>query len=419
MANEAFIAKVEGHGNLHLDWDKNKVWLEVEEGERLFEAMVVGRPAKDLAWITSRICGVCPIAHNLAALKALEEAFNIRLSGSTILLRRLLLITQVLQSHTLHLYFLALPDYLGIDSGVELAKTHPKEFAEALELKRVSDLLADTIGGRGIHPTATAIGGFKKIPSKNKLMGLKAEVEGLLEPAEKTVKLFSSLKYPQVKTGLTFLSLTSSTDYDVYDVKHISSSKGAGGKISEYRKLINEETRAYSTAKFGKYSGKIVTVGALSRLNLSGNLLSGKAKQLYKSSAIDFKNPYHNNLAQAVEIYAFVQEAVKLLNQLAKEGIDEEKTIVSNEDLKPGKRVRGIGALEAPRGGLYYEVGIDSEGLITDCNIITPTVQNLPSMEESAKAVISQQKNAGKGHVEELLEMLIRAYDPCITCSVH
>jgi coenzyme F420-reducing hydrogenase alpha subunit len=419
MANESFIAKIEGHGNLHLDWDKNKVWLEVEEGERLFEAMVVGRPAKDLAWITPRICGVCPIAHNLAALKALEGAFNSRLSGSTILLRRLLLAAQILQSHTLHLYFLALPDYLGIDSGVELAKTHPTHFKEALELKRVSDLLADSIGGRGIHPTATAIGGFKKAPPKNRLEGLKAEVERLLEPAEKTVKLFSSLKYPEAKTDLTFLSLTSSTDYDVYDIKHISSSKGAGGKISDYRKLINEEIRAYSTAKFGKYSGKIVTVGALSRLNLSGNLLSGKAKQLYKSSNIDFKNPYHNNLAQAVEIYIFAQEAAELLDQLVKDGIDETKTLVTNEDFKPGKAVRGIGALEAPRGGLYYEVGIDSEGLITDCNIIPPTVQNLPSMEESAKTILSQQKNSSKERTEELLEMLIRAYDPCITCSVH
>jgi coenzyme F420-reducing hydrogenase alpha subunit len=306
-----------------------------------------------------------------------------------------------------------------MDSGVELAKTHPKEFAEALELKRVSDLLADSIGGRGIHPTATAIGGFKKIPSKNKLMGLKAEVERLLEPAEKTVRLFSSLKYPEVKTDLTFLSLTNSTDYAVYDIKHISSSKGVGGKISDYRALINEEIRACSTAKFGKYLGKIVTVGALSRLNLSGNLLSGKAKELYKSAGIAFQNPYHNNLAQAVEIYAFVQEVVGLLDQLVKDGIDEENTLISNEELKPGKKVRGIGALEAPRGGLYYEVGIDSEGLITNCNIIPPTVQNLPSMEESAKSVLSQQKNAVKEHVEELLEMLIRAYDPCITCSVH
>src|SRR4030043_1213343 len=206
MAKPEFITKIEGHGTLNIDWSKSKVTLEIHEGERLFEGMVVGRPATDLYWITPRICGVCPIAHNLAAIKAVEDALDLTISKSTVLLRKLLLDAQMIQSHVLHLYFLAAPDYLGLDSGTQIQKTHPKYFQQALELKRVSDLIADIVGGRGIHPTATYAGGFHKVPSIEKLKKLKAEAEKMLEAAEGTVHLFSSLSYPEIKTKLVFFS---------------------------------------------------------------------------------------------------------------------------------------------------------------------------------------------------------------------
>ena len=183
MQNTQFITKIEGHGALNVNWSKNKVILEIHEGERLFEGMVVGRPAEDLYWITPRICGVCPIAHNLAAIKAIENALSLEPSRSSVLLRKLLLDAQMIQSHVLHLYFLVAPDYLGLDSGTEIIRTHPKYFDQALALKRVSDLIADTVGGRSIHPTATAAGGFHKVPSRAVLKKLRKEVEGVLEAA--------------------------------------------------------------------------------------------------------------------------------------------------------------------------------------------------------------------------------------------
>lgn len=173
MQKTNFITKIEGHGALNINWAKNKVALEIHEGERLFEGMVVKRPANELYWITPRICGVCPIAHNLAAIKAVENALDLKPSRSAILLRKLMIDAQMIQSHVLHLYFLVAPDYLGLDSGIEIIKSHPKYFNQALELKRVSDLIADTVGGRGIHPTTTAAGGFHKVPSKEKLRSLK------------------------------------------------------------------------------------------------------------------------------------------------------------------------------------------------------------------------------------------------------
>ena len=210
MERTDFITKIEGHGALNINWDKNKAALEIHEGERLFEGMVVGRPASELYWITPRICGVCPIAHNLAAIKAVENALNLNPSPSTVLLRKLLMDAQMIQSHTLHLYFLVAPDYLGLDLGTDIIRTHPKYFNQALELKRVSDLIADTVGGRSIHPTTTAAGGFHKVPSAESLKKLKKEAEKMLEAAEGTVHLFLSLSYPVVKTALTFFAQTGS-----------------------------------------------------------------------------------------------------------------------------------------------------------------------------------------------------------------
>jgi len=418
MEKAEFITKIEGHGSLHFNWGKNKVWLEVAEGERLFEGMVVGRPAEDLYWITPRICGVCPIAHNLAAIKAVEDALNIKPGKSTILLRKLLLDAQMIQSHTLHLYFLAAPDYLGLDSGLEIIKTHPVYFQQALELKRISDLLADKIGGRGIHPMATAAGGFRKVPSIETLKMLKKEAVKMLLAAQGTFNLFSSLVYPEVSVNLNLFSLTNGKTYDVYDAKYISSNKKLKVRSENYQDIIEEKIKDYSTAKFGYHKKKGMMVGSLARLNLQGNLLKGEAKKLFKEALVDFKNPYHNNLAQAIETYHFAAEANEILDILIQTGIDSEATSLP-KDLKPGKNSVGVGALEAPRGGLYYEVRLNTKGLITRCNIVTPTVQNLSSIEETAQIVLDQNRGQSKERIQDLLEMLVRAYDPCITCSVH
>ncbi len=411
---EHFIAKVEGHGRLKVDWKKDKVVLEIHEGERLFEGILVGRPAIGAAWITARICGVCPTAHNLCAFKAVEGALEIEPDQATVLLRRLQLAGQMIQSHALHLYFLAFPDYLGIDSGLELKKKHPKYFQAALSLKEISDEIVRVVGGRATHPTTTTIGGFHKTPSSKQLKNLKKKIKEALPAAESTFHLATGLDYPEFKTDLLLLSQVNKGDnFNVYESPLTQGSDGTSWPKDNYKKMINEEIRTFSTAKLGFYRKKPAMVGALARLAIQKEKITGKAKKSLDQAKLDLQNPFHNNLAQAIEIVHFTKEAMELADQIL------ETPPAKTKKPKAKRSATGIGALEAPRGGLYHEYTIDKEGKITKANIITPTVQNLGSLEAAAQDLIKKTKALKRERREKLLEMLVRAYDPCITCSVH
>ncbi len=401
MITNEFIAKIEGHGSLKVDWSNNTVKLNIHEGERLFEGILVGRTAEEAHWITPRICGVCPIAHNLASLAAIEDAYGIKINETSNLLRKLMTCGQMIQSHVLHLFFLALPDYINIDRGTELAKKDPKSFAKALVLKELGDEIAYVVAGRNVHPTTTAIGGFHKIPSKKDITNLLKKLEETEESAEWTAKFFSELKYPELKVDLELVA---------QDGDKIITNKNASVSIKEYKQNIEEELRDYSTAKFGKFQGREIMVGALARLALTPSV-DKKTLGVYK---LDFNNPFHNNFAQAIEILEFHKEAEEIINRL----LSIEMDAVLAKSTKNTDLI-GIGTIEAPRGGLYHEIHLDEKGIIIYANIITPTVQNLTSIEKSVQALLEQTKNLENKERERLLNMLVRAYDPCITCSVH
>ncbi len=406
---EDFIAKIEGHGNLTIDWKKGQVKLNIYEGERLFEGMLVDRTAQEMHWITPRICGVCPTAHNLASLNALENALAIKPSRQASSLRYLMQCGQMIQSHTLHLFFLSLPDYLGIDRATELAKKNPPAFKDALALKEVSDMIVDLAGGRHTHPTSSAIGGFYKMPNKEKLEILLDKLRKTRKAAERSLALASKLDYPPLRVELIMAAQEKDS---IATVSSISPRKKQFSPVNNYKKDIEEEVRSYSTAKFGKYRGEEMIVGALARLAVYQNY--------DKKYGLDLANPFHNNLAQAIEILYYYKEAEKTVKSILKGSLEEPIK-------KPGSKApfKGIGVIEAPRGGLYHEVILDktepasAESLIKEANIITPTVQNLTSIEKSAQALLDQTKNRSRKELERLLVMLVRAYDPCITCSVH
>ena len=399
MINSEYIAKIEGHGSLHVDWKKNDVQLKVLEGERLFEGMLVGRMAEESHWITPRICGVCPVAHHLASVRAVEAAFGIEPGQSTRLLRDLMAAGQIIQSHILHLFFLALPDYIGLDKGTELSRKKPALFKMALSLKELSDEIVFCVGGRNIHPMTTAIGGFLKIPKKKSLEKLLERIKSSGKAAKAVMELFSSINYPELDVDLEFVAQRG--DFVLSSISPKSS-------IKNYKQDFQEEVRNYSTAKFAKYQKREVLAGALARLALYEEYGKG-----YKNK-INFRNPFFNNLAQAVEIYEFLQSAQSLIGKLLKMELDEKI-----EKPNPAASLSGIGTIEAPRGGLYHEFHFDSKGVIAYANILTPTVQNLSSIEKSARALLSQTENFARKKRERLLEMLVRAYDPCITCAVH
>lgn len=403
---ESYIAKIEGHGSLKVDFKKGTVKLHVHEGERLFEGILCGRTLQEMHWITPRICGVCPIAHNLASLGAAEAALGVEITESTRLLRRLMLVGQNVQSHILHTVFLALPDYIGLDKITELNKSDPETFALALLLKETGDEIASVVAGRSVHPTRTTVGGFHKVPTTDELTTLLGKIETALPGARKLAGLFSTFEYPELEVELEFLMQ-----------KHgeVLSSKDRGFAVKDYKRSITEEVREHSTAKFGTLKGRTIMVGSLARLffkyrdasedDLPERELIGK---------IDFKNPFHNNLAQAIEVVTELTEGVRIIEKLLSEGIDE--AVVPPPKDPP---LKGIGIVEAPRGGLYNEVHIRKNGIIKYANIITPTVQNLTSIEETASALLKKNPGASEKELSHLLEMLVRAYDPCITCSTH
>lgn len=412
---DKYICRIEGHGYLKLSYEHSKVQLVVDEGERLFEKLLVGRPYSDAPFITARICGVCPTAHTLASINALENAFGVKINKEIETLRKVLLAGQIIQSHALHFFFLAAPDYVGIDNALELAEKKPEVFKVALALKEIGDDIVRTIGGRQVHPVTPCVGGFTKKFDRETLLGLKKRIDGNMHFALETLDLAHTFKYPQFERASQYFALTNGTDYAITNGK-ITSNKGLKTDVKNYDLNIKEKVLDYSSAKHATHNKESFMVGALSRVNLQADKLSPKASVAVKKlKGVEFPshNPYHINLAQAVEIIHFMEECSTSLEKIL-----HGKEPVLKTPYKV-KQSSAAGAIEAPRGTLYHSYEIDDKGIIQSCDIITPTVQNLENIERDAEFILENTKDLPEIERYHLLEMLVRAYDPCITCSVH
>jgi len=322
-----YIYQIEGHGSLDIKFNECQARLNILEGERLFEGMLIDRPYKDGPFITSRICGVCPTVHYLTAVCAIENAFKIKVTPETEYLRKVLLAGQIMQSHTLHLFFLSLPDYLGLDSALEISKKNPAVFQIALSLKKFSDGLVEKIGGRAVHPITPQISGFDKVPTKSDLNSILSEAEVSIDKAKDTVKLFAKLDYPDLNHNIEYLASGNKKEYQIYNTSKIISSKNNSFKATDYDKYITEVIKDYSTAKFSTKDKKGFMTGALARLNINQKYLNPKTKQLIKELNIKFpsNNPFYNNLAQAVEILHFTESIIILLNKLLSADLEKAK----------------------------------------------------------------------------------------------
>ena len=393
-----YITKIEGHGNLKVNFNNEKVELHVEEGERLFEGLILGRYFEDGPIITARICGVCPTAHTFASITALENALDIKVSDHIATLRKVMLSLQIFQSHVLHLFFLAIPDYLGIDNSLELATANPEVFNTVLSLKRLAD--------EGIE----LIGGFTKLPEYKDLDEYKKKIEKSLIHAIEAAKIFKTVKYPEVENEKEYLALLGSNYPLTGEV--VVSSLGKGFEVKDYQKVVTETVKSYSTAKFSTKDGKGFMVGAISRLNLKYPLLNKEAFGLAEGE-FPTHNPFKNNLAQAIELVHYMEEIIELIGSLKDADLSHAR---DQFEVKAGV---GAGCIEAPRGLLFHYYELNSKGIITKCDIITPTALNLTSIEDDAEAVLKTNGGISQAKREHELEMLVRAYDPCITCSVH
>lgn len=419
MNLNSYISKIEGHGKLNINLKNNSARLEIDEGERLFEALVLGKSYLDVPFITARICGVCPVAHTIASVKGLERALNYTIDPSTEKLRRIILASQIVQSHALHLFFLALPDYLEeIDSTLELSAKAPHLFKIALSIKQFSDKLTTIIGGRNVHPITIIPGGFSKIPNKNDLEKILNEAKKILPMAKKTVQLFSSFTYPKINNKTQYLALANNS-YETYD-GYISSIDKPEFADIDYQDNLKEKIVPHSTAKFAQFKKAGLMVGAIARISINQNHLKPEATTALKKSIRQLAdhfptyNSFHNNIAQAIELVHFVEEIVDLTQEL----IDNENYIHIKPDIIV-KNGSGVGAIEAPRGTLYHYYELDKTGKIVNCDIITPTVQNLTNIENDMQILLKNNQGKPAEFRQQEIEMLIRAYDPCITCSVH
>ena len=409
------ITKIEGHGTLQVkveNGEVREVQMKAEEGVRFFEAFVKGRKFLEVPILTSPICGICSQAHVLASISAMERATGIEPSHQTLQLRELLNIGQYVQSHNIHTHFLALPDYMGYGDAIEMMDKHSEVVKRALKFKRWASAFCVLMGGRDMHPICAQVGGFSHLPDERRLWQMLGALKEMKPEAMKIAELFGSLDYPEFRRKKNYGSLASDKGYPL-----ITGDISIGSlrfKPSEYKDYVVESVKPYSPSKYSLFKGESFFVGALARVNNNLPRLSDNAKSAIAHSKFKFptENTFVNNFAQAVEIVHCVDRAIEIVAnlKLRKEPWDPKK-------LKP-QDGRGVGAVEAPRGTLYHDYTV-KKGLIDSANIITPTAQNLNCIEDDVRAFLPSILDNDEKTVVLELEKLIRAYDPCCSCSVH
>lgn len=423
LLNIDHVARVEGHGNVHVviqDDEVKTVEMNIVEPARLFESMVRGHSYKDCSYIASRICGICSPSHCVTDLKAVEDAFGIEVSPRTKLLRELLVYGSYLQNHASHLFVFVVPDFIGEASVFPLAQSDPALFASALELKKLGNDLCTQVGGRSIHPITAVVGGFTHEISSKDYLELARRMEEMVPFAKQTIELFSSFRITEIHTSSELLAMVEEGYYPVQSSNQlVLLDEGTVFDAHDFEEHLEEYEVAHSGALFtrAKPSGRPVFTSALSRLNASWDHLCQETKIASAKAGLrpEEKNPMKNNLAQAIEILDALIRCAGICRELA-EG-QGDSTPVSFE---PRAGI-GIGMTEAPRGVVFHKLEFDEKGMVVRASIITPTAQNLASLEADTRHLVEVLLDSGLGedHIRSEIAKLVRAYDPCLSCSVH
>jgi len=417
--NVHHLTRVEGHGNIVVDVTRGKIkecrW-EVPEAPRFFEAMVRGRMWHELHHITSRICGICSIAHTLVSVKATEAALGIKVSLQTEKLRKLAKHAENFQSHILHVGYLVLPDLMKVGSVIPLASSHPQELLTVVRLHRLSNEMSDLVCGRTTHPQRIVPGGFTRLPARAELEGLRERLGNCIPDLQAVADLVLSVagNFPPFERETEHIALVHPDEYPLCGGE-IGSTDGGTWPVSEYRGIVNEYVVPHSTAKHARHNRESYMVGALARFNLNAERLSPLAGKL--AAAFGLKpvncNSFMNSVAQIVECAHSVEDSIRLIDELLVNGLEEEKFKV-----KP-KAGKGAAAVEAPRGILFHEYEYDREGRCAGANCVIPTNQNHGNVQRDLEVLLSTLLGKNEKEIELGMEMLVRAYDPCISCSTH
>lgn len=413
------LTRVEGHGNIHIRIKEGKLveatWAVVET-PRFFEMMVKEMSAERVPFLTSRICGICSISHSLASIRSLERAMDIVPPPPAEKLRLLAMHGETLQSHALHLFFLAIPDFVNTPSVLPLITSHPDIVQSGLRLKEAGNAISALTTGRFTHPVSLVLGGVSKAPDKKGLAALGKQLESVLPDLDKTLEFCKTLSIPDFQRETEFVSLYNGSTYPFIG-GNLLSTDGIRKDENDYLTMTNEYQEEFTTSKFTKLSRESFAAGALARFNNNHAFLHPKAREIAAVFGLEpvNHNPFMNNIAQLVECYHIVHDAISMIDTLLDDPLKELKTA-----WKP-KAGKATGAVEAPRGILYHHMEVDERGKVVRGDCIIPTTQNNANIHIDLKALTLQALEEGKTdkEIQQLCEMVVRSYDPCISCSVH
>lgn len=413
------LTRVEGEGGVTIRLRQGvieDVQLRIYEPPRLFEALLSGRPLEETPDITARICGICPVAYQMSSVHALEAALKIQITPEIRRLRRLLYCGEWIESHALHMHLLHAPDFFGVASGIELARTFPREIQRGLQLKKHGNRLLEALGGRAIHPINVAVGGFYRLPNREALTSLVPDFEWGLASAIDAAHWVAGFPFPEFSQPYEFVSLSHPEEYP-FNEGDIISSLGLRVPTTDFDRHFAEIHVAHSTAlQAVRQQGRTsYMVGPLARINLNRDRLSATVQRLADEIGLQpmCRNPFRSIIARALELVQVYEEALAILRSYDPTGPARVKY--------QRAAGRGSAATEAPRGLLFHDYQIDDVGKIVSARIIPPTSQNQGQIEGDLRTYLTGrlQANATREELAVDCERLVRTYDPCISCSTH
>jgi coenzyme F420-reducing hydrogenase alpha subunit len=411
-----YLARVEGEGAMRVEIENGRVAdvkLNIYEPPRFFEAFLRGRAWTEAPDITARICGICPVAYQMSSVRAMERIAGVEVDGQLRALRRLLYCGEWIESHALHVFMLHLPDFLGYESAVELARDQPDVVARALELKKTGNEVMTVVGGREVHPINVRVGGWYRAPRKSELAPLVARLGRAREIALEAVSLTAGLDFPNYEQDYELVALDERGEYPI-DRGRIVSSAGLDIEVSEYDDYFVEEHVAWSNALHSRLRERgSYLCGPLARFALAFDRLSPLAREAADEVGLTAgeRNPFRSIVVRCVELVHAADEALRLIAEY-------EEPDSPAVEVEPCAGV-GWGCTEAPRGLLYHRYETDADGTILDAKIVPPTSQNQRTIEEDLRGVVERSLDLPDEELTLLCEQTIRNYDPCISCATH
>ena len=409
------LARVEGEGAMTVRIEDGRlaaVELSIYEPPRFFEALLRGRRHTEAPDITARICGICPVAYQMSACQAVERACGVAVDGALRDLRRLLYCGEWIESHSLHVFLLHAPDYLGYPSGLAMAADHKEWVERGLALKKVGNQLMELIGGRAIHPINVRVGGFYRVPTRRELEPLAERLVWARAAALATVEWVSGFAVPDFEGDYQFLALRHPTEYAVLDGR-VGSTGGLDVDVAAFDDHVVEEQVAHSTALHARLDGRRYLTGPLARFALNRERLTPVARRAASDAGLGevCRNPFRSIVVRAVEVLHACDEALNI--------IEAYRPPPSPFVAVPTRAGEGFGASEAPRGLLYHRYRIDAEGVIQAARIVPPTSQNQGQIEEDLRRFVASRLHLSDEELTHQCEQAIRSYDPCISCATH